>query len=544
MAGRAAGGGLSRVAKGLTIIGHRRMITKITLVAMAMALAAVGVSLAAEVGMRRMQSSSDYQYNQNLVPLTHLAAMERSVGRMRLGLANAAMSTNKAKTVDYLSASRAEDAAFDKAFTAYADTGLAGRETAVEQLRYAMSAYRQLRETSLAPAAERGDHEAFLRIRDFDAVPIVTALSGSMDELVQIEIQSAQSHNAASHTAYTTARLAVISILLVGVLFAGLFSLVVARLITRPLGRCVDVLERVRDGDLTARTELSGRDEVARLASAVDACTRSTAVMVDRVDRDAVRVASASEELSAVATRMAIAAEETSTRAGGVSAAAEQISGNVQTVATGAEELGVSIGEIATNATEAARVSADAASTAARTNEIVTRLGRSSTEISTVVQLINSIAEQTNLLALNATIEAARAGAAGKGFAVVASEVKDLAQETAKATGEIATRVSAIQADSDQAVTAISEIAAVTNRINDYTSTIATAVEEQTSTTAEMARSVHQAAVGSGDIAGTITSVATATGSAAAGAAQAQATAQNLARMAAELRSTVAAYRI
>jgi methyl-accepting chemotaxis protein len=173
----------------------------------------------------------------------------------------------------------------------------------------------------------------------------------------------------------------------------------------------------------------------------------------------------------------------------------------------------------------------------------VARLGESSIEIGNVVKVITSSAEQTNLLALNATIEAARAGEAGKGFAVVAGEVKELAQETAKATEDIARRVEAIQADTTGAVGAIGEIGTIIASINDYQLTIASAVEEQTATTTEMSRSVTEAATGSGEIAATITGVASATAGNTEVLEQMGASISELARMSEDMRLRVSAFR-
>ncbi|MCW2567399.1 MAG: chemotaxis sensory transducer [Mycobacterium sp.] len=206
--------------------------------------------------------------------------------------------------------------------------------------------------------------------------------------------------------------------------------------------------------------------------------------------------------------------------------------------------MGSSIGEIARNANEAAKVAAQAVAAAETTTGTVAKLGASSTEIAEVVKVITSIAEQTNLLALNATIEAARAGEAGKGFAVVATEVKELAQETARATEDISRRVEAIQGDTAGAVEAIAEISGIIGRINDYQLTIASAVEEQSATTGEMNRNVAEAATGAGEIAQNITGVAAATDITLSAVTDAQTASEGLAQMSSELHALVSRFRV
>jgi methyl-accepting chemotaxis protein len=265
--------------------------------------------------------------------------------------------------------------------------------------------------------------------------------------------------------------------------------------------------------------------------------------LLSTVSDNATALAGASEELSSVSTTMSATAEETSVQANVVSAASEEVSHNVQTVATGVEELNAAIREIAKNASESAKVSQQAVSVANKTNGTIAKLGDSSVEIGKVVKVITSIAEQTNLLALNATIEAARAGEAGKGFAVVANEVKELAKETAKATEDISQKIETIQSDTRGAVEAIRQISDVINQINEISTSIACAVEEQTATATEMGRNVTEAAKGSDEISENITAVATAAQNTTEGASNTQQAASEIARMAAELQQLVLDFR-
>ncbi|TQN40791.1 methyl-accepting chemotaxis protein [Blastococcus colisei] len=330
-----------------------------------------------------------------------------------------------------------------------------------------------------------------------------------------------------------------IVITLGGLIVIGLVSWVTMRSITRPVRAVKTALEALAVGDLTVTTGIRSQDEVGQMAASLDAAQASLREVLAGVVTSADAVAASSEELSASSAQIAASAEETSTQSGVVASAAEEVSRSVETVAAGAEQMGASIREIASNAAEASEVASRAVHAAATTKATVDKLGQSSAEIGNVVKVITSIAEQTNLLALNATIEAARAGEAGKGFAVVANEVKELAQETAKATEDIAKRVLAIQGDTTAAVSAIDEISQIVAQISDRQTTIASAVEEQTATTSEMSRSVQEAAGGTGEIAANITGVSTAADSTTQALTQTRVAVDELSQMAVELRAAV-----
>ena len=305
----------------------------------------------------------------------------------------------------------------------------------------------------------------------------------------------------------------------------------------------LDVVSAAAAGDLTREVPVSGEDAIGQLGTGLDAFLRTMRGSMAEIGTTAETLAAAADQLTELSQGMEVGAASTADRAFSASAASEEVSASIQTVASAAEEMTASIAEIAKNASDAATVATSAVGVANGAKQTVGDLGNSSAEIGMVIKTITSIAQQTNLLALNATIEAARAGEAGKGFAVVANEVKELAKETARATEDISAKIEAIQSGTRGAVDAITEIGDIIDRINDIQTTIASAVEEQTATTNEIARSVTEASTGANGIAADISQVNEAAADTKQGAQNSLQSATELAGMSIELKRLLGQFR-
>jgi len=365
------------------------------------------------------------------------------------------------------------------------------------------------------------------------AAEIFGAAKQDLDKLVAIQVKEARMEYDTA-TAQYVAAIAIVSVtLIVTLLFGGLLGRQTVRVVVRPLKTLNDAMLNVTQGKLDNRMPVERDDEIGeavRNMQNVQAIVRFNSNEVVALQKRSAEqrksdmaklanefegavgeiietVSSASTELEASAGTLSSTAERSQQLATTVAAASEEASTNVQSVASASEELTSSVNEISRQVQESARIANGAVDQARLTNDRVNELSKAAARIGDVVELINNIAGQTNLLALNATIEAARAGEAGRGFAVVASEVKALAEQTAKATGEIGQQISGIQAATDQSVSAIKEISTTIERLSEISSTIAAAVEEQGAATQEISRNIQQAALGTTEVSSNITEV-------------------------------------
>jgi len=311
-----------------------------------------------------------------------------------------------------------------------------------------------------------------------------------------------------------------------------------------PVAEIERVLTALTRMDLTARVEGHYSGDYERIATALNTVCLNLAHEVEQISQHAMKMASASGQLTANSKELTNGAVITSRLAASAAQSSEKVSAGLTAAASGSAEMLNSIREISQNASKASSVVQSAVEVNNSTTSKINHLGQSSAEIRKVIKVISGIAQQTNLLALNATIEAARAGEAGKGFAVVAHEVKELAKGTAKATEAVSESVAAIQLDTADSVKSMAAIAAVTNQIRDISQSIAAAVEEQTVTTNDLGRHVSDAAETAAAIAGEMGELVAAANSTKANAIQTDSANAELNKILNQLQTFVAMFKI
>jgi len=386
-----------------------------------------------------------------------------------------------------------------------------------------------------------------------------------LDKLVAIQIKEAKFEYDSAQREFAYMIAVVGAILCFGVGYGGWLGMRTIQATLRPLGRLNGAMERIAQGNFKGPVVIKRDDEIGTALRNIQAMqaklgfdreelkdSRNRAAVQRKADMHKLAhdfetavgeiintVSSASSQLEASARALTATAGRSQDLTANVANASESASSNVQSVASATEEMTSSVNEISRQVQDSARIANEAVHQARSTNERVGELSNAATKIGAVVELINTIAGQTNLLALNATIEAARAGEAGRGFAVVASEVKALAEQTAKATGEIGQQITGIQTATMESAAAIKVIGDTIGRLSEISSTIAAAVEEQGAATQEIARNVQQAAQATLQVSSNLSDVQRGTSETGSASSQVYAAAQSLTRDSNRLKSEV-----
>ena len=506
---------------------------RLTTLVTALGLFMLLIGLVGIMALRDGNSKTKSIYEDRTVPLAQLAEITDRMNRNSIVLYEAATKSLEDANSDVAGRIKNNSEAIDRLWAEYISTYLTPEEKVAAQSFIA--ARKNYLEQGIKPAfalLNEGKVDQTIKLLGNTGKLLRVAMN-EMEKLVAIQIKEAKVEFQATQSNYVFTIALAVGLLIFGLFIGGFLGFRTIRAIVRPLGRLNEAMLNITQAKLDNRILVDCEDEIGVAlrnlqtmqaivrfdreelkATEKRAATQRKADMVKlangfegAVGEIIETVSSAATELEASAGTLSSNASRSQELTSMVAATSEEASTNVQSVASATEELTSSVNEISRQVQESAKIANEAVDQARRTNDRVGELSKAAARIGDVVELINTIAGQTNLLALNATIEAARAGEAGRGFAVVASEVKALAEQTAKATGEIGQQVSSIQAATQESVGAIREISATIEKLSEISSTIASAVEEQGAATQEISRNVQQAAQGTQQVSANIVDV-------------------------------------
>ncbi|MDQ1913938.1 methyl-accepting chemotaxis protein [Paenibacillus sp. GD4] len=528
----------------MEMMKHLKVGVKINLLILLCVIALLTVGIIGYTGMSRMNNASKEMYNYKLLPIQYLSAMQTISYRQEANLLELMITTDDNMNDKLLDEINQASADTDKLMNDYLQTELdPGEKDLVEKYNPVHQKYRDARKELLAEA-QKNNNEAAYAIYLHKVGPLKEQRDKIMNDLIQYNSQTAKAINDENKAAFYSARNVMIIVFLAVLLLSIGFGYLISQSISRPVNRVLGILDKVAHGDLRETADIQSRDEVGRLAEALNHTIQSMRGTIGGILASAESVAAAAEQISASSEEVATGSNEQAQEA--------------QAINELFRELSVAINSVAVSAEQAAELSEETMSMAQNGGKVIDRsvqgmesihrqmalLEADSNQIGEIIDVIEDISDQTNLLALNAAIEAARAGEMGRGFAVVADEVRKLAERSGEATKQISVIIKGMQQNTKLSVSAVNEGTVASRQTGEAFQTIMTVVNDTASKVSEIAAACEEQAAQSTEVLQSIEKISAATEEAAASSQETASTSQSLAQLAHELKNMVAAFKL